>query len=134
VVTLHLAYYRDQRRGPELVNSLNRLAPTDGPLTVVSEGVRRVDAGDAHLSPVVTEVRRGSQRFLVWRWYWVDGALTSSAYLAKALQLRSRLRGHGDDGALVMLYAPSDRNAARVLGEFAADALPAITRTLEHVR
>ena len=42
-------------------------------------------------------------RIAVWQWYWINGRLTTSDIEAKWLTALSRLRGQGDDSAVVML-------------------------------
>ena len=78
-----------------------------------------------------------STSLLVWRWYWVDDQFIVNPYWGKLLQAKSRLLGRGDDGAIVIVYAPYDNrplDAERVLRDFVGAMLPAITRSLEHAR
>jgi exosortase A len=134
---LYIAYYRDQRRAGELISSVNTLASREQGWRVVSESVRPVAVGGEGLAPLESHIQKRSTRLLVWQWYWVDGARTTSAYYAKLLQLRSQLRGHGDDAAVVVVYTELDEEpsrAAAVLRDFAATALPGITRALEDAR
>ncbi|HWU83830.1 MAG TPA: EpsI family protein, partial [Rhodocyclaceae bacterium] len=79
-------------------------------------------------------------RLLVWQWYWIDGELTASDVKAKLLGLKARLLGRGDDGAIVVVYAPvgelgGSQNADAALADFAPrlrDALaPILTQTRE---
>ncbi|MGE5525979.1 MAG: exosortase A [Rhodospirillaceae bacterium] len=136
-VGVHIAYYRDQRRGPELVSSLNRLVSGTDAWRVLSERTYDVKIAQQNLPVIVSRIERPGSRYLVWRWYWIDGARTSNGYVAKLMQLRARLLGRGDDGAAVIVYAEADdhhRDAGRTLEEFAAAAMPGITRTLEHAR
>lgn len=134
---LSIAYYGDQRHGSELVSSVNRLASEDGAWHVVAESGRTVVAAGEQLSSIESRIQSGDKRLLVWRWYWVDGRRTTSAYRAKLLQIRSVLQGRGEYAAMVMLYTDADAGddqAASVLGNFAAAALPGITRALEQAR
>jgi hypothetical protein len=58
-------------------------------------------------------------------------------YWVKLLQAKSRLLGRGDDGAIVIVYAPYDvrpLDAERALTDFVDAMLPAITRSLEYAR
>jgi len=74
---------------------------------------------------------------LVWRWYWVDGQYIVNPYWGKLLQAKSELLGHGDDGAVVIVYAPYDDrplDAEQALKDFVGTMLPAITRSLEYAR
>lgn len=106
---LYIAYYRDQDSQRKLVSSENMLVRSgDDFWAVVERGGREVEG-----MPVRTASLRGGnvasggvQRLRVWQWYWVDGTLTSSDIKAKLLTLKSRLSGRGDDGAILVLYAP----------------------------
>jgi EpsI family protein len=78
---------------------------------------------------------------LVWRVFWIDGEFVSSSYWAKFLQARSKLLGRGDDGAVVIVYAPyaerapaAEQRARQVLEDFARAMLPAIKQSLENAR
>ena len=76
-------------------------------------------------------------RLDVWHFFWVDGRVTASPYVGKALQAWSRLTGRGDDAALVVVYAPSRPRGdagGQSLRAFAADMMPAIERTLRAAR
>ena len=62
------------------------------------------------------EILGSRVRLEVFRLYWVDGRTTSSQYVAKALLAWSKLSGHGDDAALIVMYTPifaRRRRAAR---------------------
>jgi EpsI family protein len=63
--------------------------------------------------------------------------VTSSPYVAKALQAWSRLAGHGDDAALIVVYASADVRAGAerdALRDFSQRMSPAIERMLESAR
>jgi hypothetical protein len=63
--------------------------------------------------------------------------VTSSPYIAKALQAWSRLAGHGDDAALIVIYASADAPASAgrdALRDFSQRMSPAIDRMLESAR
>jgi EpsI family protein len=50
-------------------------------------------------------------RLRVWRLYWVDGAWVQADLHAKLLQAWQALRGHGDAGAVLVLYTPEESTA-----------------------
>ena len=138
-VGLSIAYYRNQTTGRRLVSSVNDLVnfqdvawarERDGYEHVVAPG-----APDRVRATVVAKVR-GGERVLVWSWYWIDGRLTSSEAEAKLYTAWSRLRGHGDDGAAVVIFTRDDaqRQAARVLSEFLAANGARIVAALEQAR
>jgi len=79
----------------------------------------------------------GAMRLDVVPLYWVDGRMTSNAYVAKALHAWSRLTGRGDDAALVVIYAPMRApvdDSRDVLQRFARAMSPAIDRALQRAR
>ena len=126
VVTLYVAYYRDQDVRRKLVSSENVLVNSEDPTWHRTGGATQ-DAiiGDTNYAVTTTQLQGpGEQRLLAWQWYWIDGTITSSAAFAKALTAWSRLRGHGDDSAEVIIYtADADREHASVkLQAFIKDA------------
>jgi EpsI family protein len=78
----------------------------------------------------------GEQRLRVWQWYWVAGVLTASDVKAKLLNLKSRLSGRGDDGAIIVMFAPEaqDGGADAALSDFAPAALDALMPALNAAR
>ena len=73
----------------------------------------------------------------VYRLYWIDGELTASDYMAKLLTSWSKLRGHGDDSALILLFTHEGTGEARndeVLRGFAVDMSAAIQQSLTLAR
>jgi len=137
-VGLYVGYYRNQRPGAQLITTHNSL--------VVSNDSAWRNIGETRLTPVFSQeeisvieakLRGRSTSLLVWRWYWVDGQYILNPYWAKLLQAKSRLLGRGDNGAIVIVYAPYDvrpLDAERTLTEFVGAMLPAITRSLEYAR
>jgi EpsI family protein len=73
---------------------------------------------------------------VIWQWYWIDGALTSSDARAKARLAWSRLTGRGDDGAAVVIYAADrgDQPAQPMLEAFVRDAWPVLETALAAAR
>ncbi len=51
---------------------------------------------------------RRHERLLAWRWYWINGRLTTSNYLAKAYNALDKLTGRGDDSAVIVVTTPID--------------------------
>ena len=135
---LFVGYYRNQHEGAELITSVNTLVDGAEREWVVSGETRReLVSGEWRVAAVETRLRSRSTQLLVWRWYWVDGEYTVNQHWAKLLQAKSTLFGRGDDGAVVMVYAPyadDPQAAARKLQDFVSIMLPAITRSLEHAR
>jgi EpsI family protein len=72
-----------------------------------------------------------------YRLYWVGGAVTSSQYMAKALQAWSKLSGRGDDAALIVIYTPRrsrEDDSGSAVRAFARDMSPSIERALAAAR
>ena len=68
-------------------------------------------------------------RLVAYRLYWIDGKLTVSDYRLKAWLAWSKLRGQGDDAALIVFYAPEHEN--RDVAREALEALmPQVVRML----
>ena len=136
---LYIAYYRAQDSQRKLVSSENMLVRSgDDFWAVVERG-----AGEADDMKVRTASLRGGsvasggiQRLRVWQWYWVDGILTASDIKAKLLTLKSRLSGRGDDGAIVVVYAPDGQpgGGEAALAAFAPALADALAPVLAEVR
>ena len=73
------------------------------------------------------------QRLVVWQWYWIDGKLTASDIEAKLLTAIARLRGRGDDSAVIILYAHKE-SATDCLPAFAMQAIGSINQMLDATR
>jgi EpsI family protein len=69
---------------------------------------------------------------MAWQWYWVDGTIKFNPVMAKALTAWSRLRGHGDDSAAIIVYTSETdpQRAAETLQSFTRDAWPDIATAL----
>ena len=137
-VGLYIAYYRNQDYQRKLVTSSNTLASSTNHLwSVTEQGFSPSNLADLpaqlHTAQLLGRDTTPESRLVVWQWYWVNGKLTTSPAVAKLYTALSRLRGEGDDSAVIMLYA-ADENAAQSLPAFAALAAPAINRLLANTR
>ncbi|MDE2598534.1 MAG: exosortase A [Rhodocyclaceae bacterium] len=135
---VYVAYYRHQDKQRKLVSSENMLARSDDPFWAVVERGGAESNGFSVRTAVLRggSVSGGEQRLRVWHWYWIDGQLTASDIKAKLLMLKSRLSGRGDDGAIVVLYAPEEQpgGGAAALGAFAPALSDALLPLLAEVR
>jgi EpsI family protein len=115
-VGLHVAYYRGQGDDRKLVSSTNVLVPmrsddwnlmAGGPvgLTVGTQAVSFRTAEILGRSQSATERR---PHLVVWRVYWIDGQFVAGDVGAKILGGLARLKGRGDEGAAIVLYADGD--------------------------
>lgn len=134
-VGAHIAYYREQHRYGSMVGWDNTLA-----------GRQRPDWRQRRIGSVVLDngtraarflVQGPSRQLVVWKLYWVGGALTTSDHEVKAREALQRLLGGRDDAALVVFYAEHDADPATVepsLRRYAEQVLPGILKDLDRVR
>ncbi len=143
VVGVYIAYYRAQNASRKLVSSDNVLVKSNDPVwAVIDLGKERaglagpmVEFKSAELRDASPGGTGGGNRWLTWRTYWVDGRYTPSDAYAKALSGWSRLRGNGDDSALVVFYTPKGQaNPGGILDAFVKSAGPAIDSALRLTR
>ena len=137
-IGLYIGYYRNQDYQNKLVTSTNTLAASGNKHwnLVARAAVSPETAGLPARVNAAELLQTGSSpeiRLHAWQWYWIDGRLTASDAVAKLLTALSRLSGRGDDGAVVILYAPA-ATAPSVLPAFAALAAPDINRLLAATR
>ena len=132
-VGVFIALYRGQSKGHELITSHNALVlPSDNQWHELSHGDAEVNWNGQSVTAVRSEVAGARAHLTAFRLYWIDGTLTSSDYVGKALLAWSKLRGHGDDSAVIVIYAP--QTPGRDLAREAVEAMaPAITRMLDAV-
>lgn len=137
-VGLFMAFYRNQGDTRKLVSSSNVLVhSSDYRWLKVNGASRPLIVGDRSLNVRTAELRgTDGDRLIVWQWYWVNGRLTASDYLAKAYTALNRLFGQGDDSAVIIVYADkaADDSAERLLQDFVDAHLPAIEKLLQSVR
>ena len=137
-VGLYLAFFRNQEKGRELVTSGNVLVTKlDFNWRELSTAQESVDWTGTGTTIQRSDISGPNGRFDVYRLYWINGALTSSDYVAKALIAWSKLRGRGDDSALIVLYTPQSgqgKNMSERMRDFASAMSPAIERTIEAAR
>lgn len=141
-VGVYLAYYRDQSPSRKLVSSVNVLvASSDHNRNHLSSGSREMQLGGRTLSwrtAIILDRGTGSsmQQIVVWRAYWVDGRWIASDVQAQLAGALSRLQGHGDDGAALVLYTRSNSPdpANKLLEAFIRDNLATIEATLRASR
>lgn len=137
-VGVFIGYYRQQDYDRKLVSSENVLVKSnDREWKRVAAGSRSLAVGNTAVSARTAELANADgMRLAVWQWYWINGHLTTSDHLAKALQAFSRLLGRGDDSAVVVLYAPTDAPGGGdlALEAFAKSSVDRIETMLQQVR
>ena len=116
------------------MSSENALVRSDDRSRLITETrTARLDLGGTSFDVRESRVRTAEGRsYVAWRWYWIDGALTSSDLVAKARIAWLKLVRHTDDSAVVIAYAEDrdDTPGSATLRKFTRDAWPAITAAL----
>jgi len=133
-----VAYYRNQNSERKLVTSTNALVTSDDRSWIrVSGNARQAVLDNQSLTIRTTELRgQDSTRLAVWQWYWINGHLTASDHVAKALTALNRLLGRGDDSAVIVVYAFKDSAGGpdALLERFSVEAMPKIEQALANTR
>ncbi len=133
-VGVHISYYRNQDFERKLVTSTNVLVVSNNPIwSVVARDRVALAFGEVRSTELRGRQAGFETRVVVWHWYWINGHLTTSDIKAKLLTAFSRLRGQGDDSAVVILFAPAE-DAAPALAAFADAAGPTIYQLLSQTR
>ncbi len=133
-VGLYIAFYRHQTQETKAITTRNTLVRTRNKdwRPVASETISvNMDGGNFTTRAAVISGR--NQRLAAWQWYWVDGHVTTSDYIAKLLEAFALLRGHGDSVAWVVVYTATDTDEIHVrelLRKFTADMHGSIESTL----
>lgn len=130
-VGMHVAYYRAQNYKRKLVSSTNVLVRSEGDSWMqVSGGVASAQLGTefvnvqrAVLGAQGSVLGGDSQRLVAWQFFWIDGRVTGSAIKAKLWGAWQKLKGQGDDGAIVVLYTQAHPRADHRSDVDAADAV-----------
>ncbi|APW40856.1 exosortase A [Rhodoferax koreense] len=143
-VVIYLGYYRNQNYERKLVSSDNVLVTSKNPDWAQSAtGERDTSFADRPVQVRTAELRSveglgqtESARLAVWQFYWLNGKLTSSDYLAKAYSAVHRLLGQGDDAAVIVLSTPlgGDGKADAKLESFMRENFSAIDALLHKMR
>lgn len=133
-VSLFVAYYRNQHQGAELITSGNQFATLRNTNWAnVGEAEHHIRVGTEKLYLRQAMLKSPEGRLLAWEWYWVDGRWTTSPYMAKFLEAKSRLLKGADDAAVIVVSAPysiSPAHASKSLDDFLQQSLPGIANML----
>lgn len=128
-VTLYLAYYRQERQGVELINSVNHLYD-DRRWRQIGAGYRQVDSIGLRESLLTYS----SRHLALWYWYRVSGRNTTSAPSAKLLRVWDQLSGTRKGSAVVAVASDYDLHSTEAterLAKFVTTVRPALEATLE---
>jgi EpsI family protein len=144
-VGLYLGYYRAQQGDAKLVSSSNSLLPRgdEDSWNLVRSGAHglALEGGPVTLrsAHILGRIQPGTAQraeLNAWRVYWIDGRWVAGDARAKLATAWARVRGRGDDGAVLVLWV-DDENRARAteqLERFARDNLGAIDTLLQQMR
>jgi exosortase A len=147
-VDLWLGYYRGQGYDRKLVSSVNLMVEptTESRWMLVARGVNTLTLAGRTVPLRVGDVRErasggAGQRLRVWQVYAIQGELVSSDVRARLQLALNRLRGRGDDGAVIFIstpvpdISPEARAAADARLQAYVDAsLPALLQAMEATR
>ncbi len=134
LVGMHLGYYRNQTRSSSLINSVNQLvkrAATDWHET--DSSLRTETLGPRIIKIKESKLKGPGHSILVWQWYWVDGKYMANSYQGKFWQAKQKLLMQGDDGAVLIFYAPYEENpekARTAMRAFLSTNLPGLESKL----
>jgi exosortase A len=132
-VGLYIGYYAEQTAGHELVMYGNSL---DGRQ---ESGWVRTESADVDVSIGKVRrahLRRDAQLLEMWSWYWINGRVVTSDYIAKALFALDRLLGRNDDSAVIVLTVRLDATTGTsdaVADSFIQTFWPTIRTQLGHL-
>ena len=132
VVGLYLAFFRNQEKGRELVTSGNVLVTSEDKVWRQSaSSTGPLDWSGERLAAHRASIVGPGPGLDVYRLYWINGEITANDYVAKALLAWSKLRGRGDDSALIIVYAPQSALGDDT-GATIRDFTSAMARPIEH--
>jgi exosortase A len=115
-VGLFVAFYSDSSPKAKAITSTNQIVRTSNRqwIQVAADAIATATIEGRPFDVRTTVIRRGRERLAVWQWYWVDGHVTASEYVATMYQVLAVLQGHGNPVAWVVIFAPSDHDEAQV--------------------
>ncbi|MDH3979103.1 MAG: exosortase A [Gammaproteobacteria bacterium] len=128
-IGVYLLYYKAQRQGAELVNSRNRIVKSGKWRKVADTEQKPVRAPGLAIDVMKTKLYSAKRELLVYNWNWFDGQYIFSPYMAKLMELKSKLLGRQLPGAAIVIftdYREEGEVAEQALQSFIADMLPAI--------
>lgn len=143
-VGVFIAYYRGQDADSKLVTGLNGVVGMNdrkwnpvgrSTVTVVVAG-RSVAFQTTDIQAPQRAEGTGRGHLVAWRVYWIDGRFVAGDAEAKLRNAVGRLRGRGDDGAALVLYADRDSfdDAHEAVRAFAQANLAPLAELLQATR
>ena len=112
-IGLHISYYRQQNYQSKLITSTNTLVNVeDKRLRKISseninfnlnEKIFSVESNILKYNEILEE--KENAKILAWKFYWVDEKFTANKFYAKILGALSKIKGQGDDVAIIVVYS-----------------------------
>jgi len=130
---IDIGFYRHQYQGAEAVSSQNRLVSATGSDW---RQVSSIDIQDNEHYVTEAELRRGSQKLLVWHWYRIGNFVTPNQYIAKVFDAYNQLILDRNDATMITIATRYDsgKDISRAkLSSFYNDAFPQIDPMLEQL-
>ncbi|MBV8502222.1 MAG: exosortase A [Paucibacter sp.] len=139
---VYIAYYRHQDYASKLVSSNNVLVQPSSKLwRSTATGAATVQVGNVSLALRTVDMRdtraeeeAAPTRLRAFQVYWVNGRWISSDVMAKVHGALSRLTGHGDDAAVLVVYAARSDQAEAQANAFLRDNLVLLEGWLQGVK
>jgi len=114
-VGLFVAFYSGSSPEAKAITSANQLVRTENKQwrQVAPDAISIATIEGQPLNIRTSVVASDRERLAVWQWYWVDGHVTTSQYVAKMYEALAVLQGHGDPAAWVVVFTPTERDEAQ---------------------
>lgn len=133
-ILLHVAYYRNQSQGQELINVNNQVESSK---TWNWTGHRYFEIPEVPIAKLhVEKYSKPRTVALVTRIYWIGGISTQSAMQSKLLQAINLLLGRGDDGAAIIIAASASNEdeARQAMQTFIQQRINGLLQDLDQAR
>ena len=111
------------------------VSPDDHSWRVLGE--KRLTGLIAPADAIQTRLRTNREEVTVLHWYWAGDRWVVRPQMVKLLQAFDKLRGKGDDSAVIVAYSRAGtdpREVEAALGQFASDMAPSIAEVLANAR
>lgn len=134
-VTLFIGYYAQQRQGAELGNYNNVLVVEKDEVWRAIPGKGLTLPGASIMAPTAV-IKGNSNQYLTTYFFYLDGQWATNKYQTKWLQLKARLLGGRNDGAIITITTQQEEDAANaeLLKGFVAGAVENIKSSLDRMK
>ncbi len=136
-VELFIGYYAMQRQDAELGNFNNVLVhEKDENWRVIEERSDGLHLSTEGINVPLAVLNSSQSRLMTGYFYYVDGELLTNKYETKLSQVKAKLLGGRNDGAIITLSSrltEDGESSLQPLERFAADSLPRIKQALDEI-